>query len=192
MDLESANRQRALAWSDVIDQATYYEILGVDPWADEQTIKDAFHQFVVAFHTDRHLPTDRGPVGAYAAADEEFYSSLRRVFQRGTEAYRVLRDPELRLRYDAGLAKGRLRLPKEQIPSLPNTSSQPGQRLDELARSGGAKLCAQKADKLLGLGDLTGALRELERALQYDGNANSGLSERIEALEIALYAMGDD
>jgi hypothetical protein len=63
--------------------------------------------------------------------------------------------------------------------------------LHELCRSPGAKLAAQKADKLLSVGDLEAAKSELERALEYDGGNNGALSERLEALAVALYAQGD-
>ena len=169
---------RAQRWAEVLDDSTYYEILGVLEIADDAAIREAFHSFAQAFHPDSH--TD---------ADEELLATVRRLFQRGAEAYRVLSHPELRVRYDMALDKGELRLQAGNIPQRPrmHVAAKP---LDELCRSGGAKLCAKKADKLISAGDLAGAKRELEKALQFDGGANPALAERLDALEVALYAMG--
>ncbi len=164
------------AWLEVLDASSYYELLGVLPLADDAALRAAFHEFARAFHPDSHAGTD-------AATLEK----VRRVFQRGAEAYRVLGDPELRVRYDVGLAKGRRRLEPE---SVRRRSFDPGKPLDELCRSAGAKLAAQKAAKLIGAGDLAGAKAELDRALQLDGGVNPALEQRLEALEIALYATG--
>jgi curved DNA-binding protein CbpA len=169
--------ERIEAWHDVIDQASYYEILGVLPIADREALRAAFHEFALAFHPDAHLD-----------ASAETLAKVRRLFQLGAEAYRVLGDPELRVRYDMALAKGVLRLEPERTSKRPSADSQ--RPLDELCRSAGAKLSAQKAAKLIDQGDLAGAKRELERALEYDGGANPGLQERLEDLEVALYAMG--
>ncbi len=166
-------------WSAVLDHSSYYEILGVLEIADDEALRDAFHQFSLAFHPDRH----RG-------ADRELVADVTRIFQRGAEAYRVLTDPELRVRYDMGLAKGQLRLVMRRTTPPPGTTERV-QPLHELCRSPGAKLAAQKADKLLAVGDLQAAKREIERALEYDGGNNSALTERLDALAVALYAQGD-
>lgn len=172
-------RARLFGWDSVLDEVSYYEILGVDPSAGGPEIREAFHRFAQSFHPDRHPDLDAETAGA-----------LRRVFQCGAEAYRVLSHAELRLRYDMALAKGTLRVDTRDLPPAPRMDQNP-KPLDELARSAGAKLHAKKADSLLGAGDLRGAKSELVRALEYDGNANTALSERLDALEVALYAMGD-
>ncbi len=165
------------AWTEVLDDASYYEMLGVLPLADIDGLRRAFHEFALAFHPDSHV-----------GADAETLDKVRRVFQRGAEAYRVLSDPELRVRYDMALERGQLRLLPESVPR--RASVDEGRPLDELCRSGGAKLHAQKAAKLIAAGDLAGAKHELERALEYDGGVNPALEERLKDLELALYAMG--
>lgn len=169
---------RIEAWDEVLDDASYYEILGVLPLADGDGLRRAFHEFSLAFHPDAHLD-----------ADTTTLTRVRRVFQRGAEAYRVLSDPELRVRYDMVLAKGQVRMEPERVPQRANLDA--GKPLDELCRSGGAKLAAQKAAKLIAAGDLAAAKAELERALEYDGGVNPALQERLQDLEVALYAMGD-
>jgi DnaJ-class molecular chaperone len=168
---------RIFAWDESLEHSSYYEILGVLEIADDAALRRAFHAFSLAFHPDAH----RG-------AGEALRNAVRRVFQRGAEAYRVLCDPELRVRYDMGLRKGQLRL-AEGASTRPAATSA-GKSLDAICRSAGAKLSAQKADKLLARGDLAAAKEELDRALAYDGGVNPELSARIADLELAIYAMG--
>ena len=93
------DRERLEAWVDVIEDSSYYEVLGVLDLADAAAIQAAFHEFALAFHPDGH---EDGTEAERAAA--------RYVFRRGAEAYRVLSDPDLRAKYDLALASGHLRL----------------------------------------------------------------------------------
>jgi curved DNA-binding protein CbpA len=167
---------RILAWAEAVDRADYYQILDVDRGADPAELKLAYHRFAIAFHPDSHV-----------GASEQVHAALRSVFQAGAEAYRVLTTPELRIRYDMGLERGELRMRKSQVPPG-GADPGPPKPLDEICRSAGAKLCAMRANKLLAAGDLNAAKRALEEALAFDGHANPALTERIEALELAIYA----
>lgn len=181
--MDEALRERLLGWADVLDDSSYYEILGVLEICDGEALRDAYHQFALSFHPDVHR-----------SEPPEIQAKLRRIFERGTEAYRVLTDGELRVKYDMALAKGKNRLDSAVVPR--STSAPPPiadtRPLDVLARSAGAKLSAQKAAKLIAAGDLEGALAQLKHALDFDGGANIGLEARIEALQVALYAGGRD
>ncbi len=179
MSAVDPNVARLLSWRALLDEASYYELLDVPASADPGEIKAAFHRFALAFHPDGHL--DHGPE-ALAVAQE--------VFQRGAEAYRVLSDPELRGRYNLELAKGQLRLEAQRDAAARRPSSAV-KSLDELCRSAAAKLCAQRADQLISAGNLREARNELRMAIYHDGNANRELEERLEAVDMALYAMGD-
>lgn len=177
--MDEAAHARLLEWDSVLEEVSYYEILGVDPRAGDVEIRQAFHRFAQSFHPDQHPAVEASTLGA-----------LRRVFQCGAEAYRVLGHAELRIRYDMALQKGVLRIDTTLLPPPPAVEDNP-KPLDELARSAGAKLHARKADSLLAHGELRAAKTELVKALEYDGNANSALSERFDALEVVLYAMGE-
>ncbi len=61
----------------------YYEVLGIDRQADEQTIKKAFRQIALKYHPDRN-------------PDQEAVEK----FREAQEAYEVLSDPDHRARYD--------------------------------------------------------------------------------------------
>ena len=156
--------------------------VGVLEICDDQALRTAYHQFALSFHPD-----------LFRNEPEPIQAKVLRIFQRGTEAYRVLTDPELRVKYDMALRRGTRRLEEALLPRHTADGDPPSLRsrpLDELARSAGAKLCAQKATKLIEKGELEAAKNELERALEYDGNANPALQERLEALAVALYAGG--
>lgn len=175
--MDESDRQRILDWDETLDSASYYEILGVLEIADESAIRQAFHAFSLAFHPDVHLD-----------ADADIAPRLRRVFQRGAEAYRVLCDAQRRADYDLTLAKGHLRL---GVPSIPPGSTSSGVRsLDELCHSASGKLHAHKADRLISEGDLAGAKRELYLAMRCEEDLEPELRERLDALDLALFAMG--
>jgi curved DNA-binding protein CbpA len=169
--------ERIFEWDALIDQSSYYEVLGLLEIADTQAIRTAFHEFAVAFHPD-----------AFPEADEETAEALRRVFQRGAEAYRVLSRHDSRASYDLALAKGQLRLDSTIAPP-PLARNSDIRSLDELCRSPGARLYAKKAEDLISNGDLRAAKRELQMALREDGD-NTDLAERLDAIDLALYAMG--
>ena len=174
-----ADAARIAQWDDVLDDANYYEVLGVLPIADAETIREAYREFALAFHPDLH-----------AQASVQTRSKVQRIFRRGAEAYRVLSDGEVRLRYDMGVEAGRLRfdlsaLPKRS-PSLAPGTTRP---LPELCKTPAAKICAKKAARAIDEGDLNVARDELKKALNYDGT-NPELQERLEALELAVFATG--
>jgi DnaJ-class molecular chaperone len=177
MPADEACVERVYEWAAVLEESSYYELLGVLEIADDAALKAAFHEFALAFHPDTHLDFD-----------PDTAALSRTVFQRGAEAYRVLSHPELRPRYDLALAKGQLRLGGSEVPRVANVGVG-AKSLDELCRTASAKRFARRADQLISEGDLTGAKRELMLALREDG-ANQELAERLDALDLALFAMG--
>jgi len=174
---DQAEIERVYEWASVLDASSYYELLGLLEIADDAAVKVAFHEFALAFHPDAHLDYDW-----------QTAQVLRQVFQRGAEAYRVLSNPVLRPRYDLALAKGQLRLGGSEVPRVANVGVG-AKSLDELCRTASAKRFAGRADDLISQGDLLGAKRELLLAVREDGE-NAELSERLDALDLALFAMG--
>lgn len=165
------------AWLQVLDQLDHYEVLGVAQNASEQDVQAAFHVFSERFHPDRH----RGQPGP-------LHDSIVRIFQRGSEAYRVLRQAAPRAEYDLELATLRSR-----------SSARPGEdgelkALEELCLTPGGRLHARQASRAIFDGDLDLASTLLERALLAEG-ANTALEERLEALrqlaELSRPAGGD-
>lgn len=176
---DQASVEHIYEWAAVLDEANYYELLGVLEIADDAALKIAFHEFALAFHPD-----------AQQDPDPELSRLTRLVFQRGAEAYRVLSHPTLRPRYDLALAKGQLRLGGSEVPRLANVGVG-AKSLDELCVTASAKRFALRADQLISEGDLACAKRELMLAIREDGPAASPeLAERLDALDLALFAMG--
>ena len=171
------DRTHLLAWSDVIDDANYYEVLGVLELADLSAIRRAFHEFSLSFHPDAQ-PND----------DDEARALSLRVFQRGVEAYQALSVPEARARYDLALARGELRLDAGEGQHAP-TGDASARSLDDICRSPGAKLYAKRAEDLITQGELAAASHELFRALRAEEGDNPELAERIAALT-ALARLG--
>lgn len=174
---------RLRQWAAAIGAATYYEILGVLEIADEGAIRHAFHEFALAFHPDVHL-----------GAPEPVRRNVQHIFRRGAEAYRVLVDPDLRKRYDMALARGRLRLEEAAAwePSEEHEGAGMGLKsLEDLCKTPAARLCARRADAHIGSGNLAAAQAELYQAIAHDGRDNPALEERLDALDLALFAMGE-
>jgi DnaJ-class molecular chaperone len=174
---EEADIERLYEWAAMLDASSYYELLGLLEIADDDAVKVAFHEFALAFHPDAHTDYDR-----------QTAEISRQVFQRGAEAYRVLSHPQLRPRYDLALAKGQLRLGGSEVPRVANVGVG-AKSLDELCRTASARRYASRADALISEGDLSGAKRDLLLALREDGE-NQELAERLDALDLALFAMG--
>jgi len=166
-DDEARDLERLRAWEEVLDDSTYYELLGVLEIADTDAIRAAFHEFALGFHPDAH-----------PSLDERHRARLVRVFQRGVEAYRVLADAEARGRYDLALAKGELRLASGASQRVATGA----RSIDEVCRAPGAKLHAQRAEALITQGKLRDAVNELFRALRAEDGPNPDLVERIDAV----------
>ena len=166
-DDDGADLERLRAWEEVLDDSTYYELLGVLEIADADGVRKAFHEFALGFHPDAH-----------PNLEERDRIRMVRVFQRGVEAYRVLADPEARARYDLELAKGALRLTSGTTGRVATGALS----LDDLCRAPGAKLHAQRAEGLITQGQLREAVNELFRALRAEDGPNPELAERIDAV----------
>ena len=92
---------------------THYEILGLEPTADTDTIKKSFRREIARYHPDKvaHLGGEFQEMAATRAA------AL-------TVAYKTLTDPALRAEYDASIAAG-LPPPHLPAPTPECTSGQP-------------------------------------------------------------------
>lgn len=164
--MDDQERQTLSEWEATLDFASYYEILGVDQNADEAAVRQAFHDFSASFHPDAHRD-----------ANVSERKQLERLFQRASEAYRVLSQPKLRAEYDSWLDRGHVRY---GIPSRP-----PGApaSLEDLCRSAAGKLHASRADQLIAAGDRVSAARELALAIRAESTPATELDERLASLE---------
>lgn len=162
-----------IAWAESTATQNYYAILRVAQTATPAQIKSAFHSHALRCHPDRYV--DDAPEIGIAAAE---------VFKRGVEAYNVLSKPDLRARYDAGLAKGRLRLDPTALPSVPPPPPK-GKSIEECATTASGRQYALKADRLINIGKLEEARIALVTATQHEPY-NEDLKERLTILYEAL------
>ena len=160
-------------WLNVIDELTYYTLLGVLPDATPDTLKQAFHNFAQDFHPDAH-----------AARTREQRESLARIFKRGNEAYRVLSDPALRARYDEIMSDGQPHAvaSKRSWAPPPTRDSTLPRRLEDQIRSPSARPFARRAEELVKAGDIKQAKLQLTLARHYDPN-NDALENYIREIE---------
>lgn len=148
------SRVRVLVAAAQLDRASYYDLLMVKPGADRATLQKGFHRFALAFHPDRH----RGE-------DEEVRDAAKQVFERGVEAYTVLRDSDVARYYDEQLAKGNKRLTADDFdrfarrnrapqppPARTSPSKRPPRPEDAFVQSmttEEGKTVAQRVEKLI-------------------------------------------
>lgn len=167
------DREAIAAWLQVLDELTYYVLLGVPGDAGPDDLKVAFHAFAETFHPDGHT----------ARPDDE-RDALGRIFRRGTEAYRVLASPELRAGYDASLADGVAPAVASRRSSLPPSRERPAapRRLEDAIRAPNARTFARRAEELAKGGDFKQAKIQLTMARHYEPN-NPALEAFLKELE---------
>ncbi len=165
--------------ADRLDQLDYYTLLGLEPDASTDHVRTKFHEFALKFHPDRH-----------AEADDSKRLRAAQIYRRGTEAYRVLCDPQRRREYDQQLSQGRLRYdPGDKAPSGAMTAGARG-------TAGAAAIGAQtakarpffaKAQQALRSGDLKTARLNMRIALSHEPN-NEHLKAMLKDIESKLSA----
>ena len=161
-------------WLRVLDDITYYVLLGVPNDASADELKEAFHAFAETFHPDGHTGRPDGEREA-----------IGRIFRRGTEAYRVLSDPPLRAGYDTSLAGGAAPAVASRRSSLPPSKEQAQRgpkRLEDTIRSPSARPFARSAEELAKKGDFKQAKIQLTMARHYEPN-NAALDAFLKELE---------
>jgi curved DNA-binding protein CbpA len=168
-ELERLDFERLAEWADVLDDASYYEILGLSQDASIDQVRRAFHDFALGFHPD-----------SFRLADDESQARVRRIFERGVEAYRALASETIRAEYDLALATGQLRLGRNEKREGVGVGAK---SLNDVCRSPGAKLYARRGEELIAQSKLKEAIFELWRALRAEDGPNPELIERIQALE---------
>jgi curved DNA-binding protein CbpA len=187
-------------WIAVLDKVTHYELLGVQPGSGADALRRAYQGFASNFHPDAHM---------HRSAEER--ASVNAIFKRGTEAYRVLADPALRMKYEeqrsgksagpSAAGRGAPPLPPggpraSQLPPAtgggaagasapkPGTTSNITGRLENFVREPRARPFAQQAEALAKKGEHGKAKLQLKLALNFDqGNeALIGYMKELDSL----------
>lgn len=145
---------------DPLEQLDYYTLLQVEPLANLDQVRQAFHRFAAKYHPDRFLG---------GGADADKVERAAQIYRRGAEAYKVLVDPPRRKLYDAGLARGQLRFDANaEQPAAPAVVGEWPIKV----KSPVARPFATKAEQAYKAGDFANAKVNLKLALAKDaGNA---------------------
>lgn len=174
-------------WLAALDSISYYELFRVERNAPSDRIRDAFHDFAESFHPDVHQ---------WRNAMEQ--NAIGCIFKRGTEAYRVLSDPQLRARYDEALESGILR-PESLVIDLDGPRSRSiapgapggGGRLVDKVRSPGARPFVLRVEELAKKGDPQQAKLQLVMAMHMDPK-NPALEAYAKELDEAIKSKAND
>jgi curved DNA-binding protein CbpA len=104
VDLDLEQKRRLLALYERLPAVNHYELLGVEPLADDKAIRAAYYDLVRVFHPDRFFGKNLG----------SYKPKLGKVFSRLTEAYEALHRSESRAEYDRYLTARRRTLDFER------------------------------------------------------------------------------
>jgi len=189
-------------WMAVLDKVSHYELLGVHPSAGADALRKAYQGFAANFHPDAHV---------HRTSDER--DSVSRIFKRGTEAYRILSDSQLRQKYEEQRGSKSVPPPSSRTPPLPPGSAaspdtsggrgpasvRPGQgeppkpgtasnitgRLEDFVKQPRARPFAQQAEALAKKGEHSKAKLQLKLALNFDPG-NAALEAYLKQLDVLI------
>jgi curved DNA-binding protein CbpA len=100
MDPRLRSRVEIETLHELLTELDYYQLLGLKSDAAQSDVDNAFRQESRRLHPDRHT----------AGTPAEFRGKANDVFKAVNDAYRVLRDPDARARYDSDRRAGQLRM----------------------------------------------------------------------------------
>jgi curved DNA-binding protein CbpA len=103
MDARLRSRIEIETLHELLPSLNYYQILCLKQECPQSDIDTAFRGESRRLHPDRHA----------AGAAPDFRQKVNEVFKAVNDAYRVLRDPDARARYDQELILGEIRMAEE-------------------------------------------------------------------------------
>lgn len=169
-----------LRWAAVIDTVDYLSMLRLPrspagPADDE--VRRAYRVFARSFHPDH-----------YRSSSDEIRAAAAKVFSAGADAYHVLSDPMLRLRYMKSLTEGVARPRLEELEKATREDATAARTpAATLAKTAAGRAHGDRADKMIALGELAYAKNALEAACKLEPE-NVALAAKLQAVERRLYA----
>ena len=168
-------------WLEVLDDLSYYDLFRIPQTATVDDLKRAFYAFANDFHPDAH-----------AGRSKQERDAIGIIFKRGTEAYRVLGSPALRVRYDDALLGGVMRPPLlSQLPPAMDSIAPVPVRLVDKVRAPGARTFVLRAEELMKKGDPKQAKIQLSLAMHMDAQ-NPALEALLKEIEALIVARADE
>jgi DnaJ-class molecular chaperone len=169
---DEAGRTAIRTWIDQqfeeLPRASYYQLLGVGREATEDQVRMAYYRLVARFHPDLYGD----------ALVPETRAKLVSIYSRLVEAYRCLSSGERRMRYDRGLAAGKLRWTADD-------QRVPGRDAEADVAHPKAKQFLRMARAAIQNGDGKGAVTHLKLALSIEPQNQVILAELARAEKLS-------
>lgn len=157
MDTTLKTRVEIETLHELLPELDYYAILQIAADAPQQEIDPAFKSVSRRLHPDRlaRLP------------DEDVRAKANDIFRLANEAYRNLKDPDTRARYDQERAAGHLRLSADgRTEAAKEATSQAS--LEAAAKTPQGEKYWKMAMKCWNDGDFRGAVMQIKFAVQME------------------------
>ncbi|HTO72004.1 MAG TPA: DnaJ domain-containing protein [Myxococcota bacterium] len=162
--------QEIKALARVIDRVDYYRLLKLDPRADSDAVRSAYHDARRRFHPD-----------AFLAQPDDVRDAVDRIARRITEGYLVLRDRTRRAAYDSALSTGQMRYNPELEQEKRTEAEAARGSTPNGKRYFGLHQEAERA------GDIVKSHAHLKTALTFEPK-NAAFRTKLDALEAQLKA----
>lgn len=177
-ELDPRTRIEIETLHDVLDEVDFYSLLQVNQEADLPRIEKAFAAESKRFHPDRF----------FGVRDPVFLRKLTAIYRKTSEAYSVLKDPDLKNRYDRklGLVKDSAASAEVSKDSLETEAAQAGKVRRMVCESRQGRRYYDLAKTAQRKGDANGMVMNLQFALSFEPKNQSLkqlLSEAKQALE---------
>jgi hypothetical protein len=156
------------------EEATYYDILDVEPDAGHQQILDSFDRLSRRYHPDRYTQHRDKEWG------RAVYENAEKLYRLVTEAYEVLKDREYRKAYDQRLEDGETRMAIEDREV--SESARGPDALTDLANERKSKKFLRMAQASLARDDVDAAIQNIEFALDAEPE-NDQIQQKLDELQ---------
>ena len=141
---------------ELLEEIDYYAILQVARDAPQAEVDPAFRAVTRRLHPDR-----------LARLPDDLREKANDVYRLANEAFRALKDPDSRARYDAELAAGRLRLSHDgRADAAKDAAAQAG--ADAAAKTPQGEKYWKMALKCFAEGDFAATVMQIRFAMQFE------------------------
>lgn len=178
MGLDVAKKIEVEAISEVLDDLDYYRLLKLKPGAPIPEVERAFARQSREFHPDRF----------FGVRDPGFMKKVTQIFKKVTEAYQVLRDPELKKMYDSklGLRDGQgSPSPRKHVGKSDLEAERDALGSDEVVADKRARKYWELAQIAAAGEDWNGVVMNLQFALSFEKD-NVILKAKLEEAKVAM------
>ncbi len=141
----------------LLDELDYYKILELGQDAPQADVDPAFRTVTRKMHPDRLA----------RLTDEDLKGKANDIFRLANEAYRNLKDPDARAKYDIGLARGNLRMSADGRTKAAKEAADKDNP-EVVANTPQGEKYFGMALKCWGDGDFPGAVMQIRFAIQFE------------------------